>query len=69
MFGLNYPMNIYSHRFIIQDTAFADVEAEKDFDKVFNVIRQSRSMAAQYNVQSNIQRASPWLAALLSEHF
>lgn len=50
--------SILTREFAIQDAAFANVEAEKDFDKVFNVIRQSRSLAAQYNVQSNIQCAS-----------
>ncbi|KAG9121818.1 hypothetical protein FRC07_002066 [Ceratobasidium sp. 392] len=42
-------------KYPVQDDALANPAAEKDFDKVFNVIRQSRSLAAQYNVQSNIQ--------------
>ncbi|CAE6413283.1 unnamed protein product [Rhizoctonia solani] len=39
----------------VKEPAFENSAAEKDFDKVFNVIKQSRSLAAQYNVQSNIQ--------------
>jgi valyl-tRNA synthetase len=30
-------------------------KAEKDFDLVFNAIRTGRSLAAQYNLQSDIQ--------------
>ncbi|ELU39273.1 valine-tRNA ligase [Rhizoctonia solani AG-1 IA] len=37
------------------DSAFENAAADKDFDKVFGIIKQSRSLAAQYNVQSNIQ--------------
>ncbi|KAG8720843.1 hypothetical protein FRC08_017884 [Ceratobasidium sp. 394] len=47
--------SIMISKYPVQDAAFANPAAEKDFDKVFNVIRQSRSLAAQYNVQSNIQ--------------
>ena len=39
-----------------QDEAFVFDKAEKDFDLVFNAIRTGRSLAAQYNLQSDIQR-------------
>ncbi|KAG8735288.1 hypothetical protein FRC10_010763 [Ceratobasidium sp. 414] len=47
--------SIMVSKYPVQDAALANPIAEKDFDKVFNIIRQSRSLAAQYNVQSNIQ--------------
>ncbi|QRW22599.1 Isoleucyl-tRNA synthetase [Rhizoctonia solani] len=34
----------------VKDSAFENAAADKDFDKVFGIIKQSRSLAAQYNV-------------------
>ncbi|KAG8933507.1 hypothetical protein FRC02_011707 [Tulasnella sp. 418] len=42
----SYPTN---------DASFDFAEAEKTFDLVFSVIRTTRSLAAQYNIQSNVQ--------------
>jgi len=39
-----------------QDTSFVFEEAEQRFDLVFSVLRTGRSLAAAYNLQSDIQR-------------
>ena len=34
-------------------------QAEREFDAVFAAIRASRSLAASYSLQTDVQRASP----------
>ena len=34
-------------------------DADKEFDLLFNTIRAGRSLAASYNLQSDIQSTSP----------
>ncbi|EEB94125.1 hypothetical protein MPER_07113, partial [Moniliophthora perniciosa FA553] len=41
--------------FPVSDSAFVFEEADKDFDLVFAVLKAGRSLAASYNLQSNIQ--------------
>jgi len=40
----------------IQDPDFTSPEEDKDFDLVLSAVRAGRSLAASYNLQSNIQR-------------
>lgn len=40
----------------MQDPDFISSEEEKDFDTVLSAVRAARSLAASYNLQSNIQR-------------
>lgn len=42
----------------VKDDAFVAEKAETDFDLVFKAIRTGRSLSAQFNIQSNIQRPS-----------
>ena len=42
--------------FPVYDVGFQFEKAEKEFDLVFNAIRTSRSLAAQYNIQNDIKR-------------
>ena len=59
----SFPVNVGSS-FILrslaltysQDQSFEFVQAEKQFGLVFDAIRTGRSLAAQYNLQSEIQR-------------
>jgi valyl-tRNA synthetase len=39
-----------------QDPDFTSPDEEKDFDLVLSAVRAARSLAASYNLQSNIQR-------------
>jgi valyl-tRNA synthetase len=48
-----------------KDEAFVFDEADKHFDLLFNAIRAGRSLAASYNLQSDIQRKSRQQATLL----
>lgn len=41
---------------MLQDDDMVFEKAEKDFDTVFAAIRASRSLAASYSLQSDIQR-------------
>lgn len=41
---------------LLQDPDFTSPEEEKDFDLVLSAVRAARSLAASYNLQSNIQR-------------
>ena len=42
----------------LQEKEFAFEEADKQFDLLFNTIRAGRSLAASYNLQSDIQSRS-----------
>lgn len=42
--------------FPVADTAFVDARSERAFNLVFDAIRAGRSLASQYNVQTDIQR-------------
>ena len=44
-------------------------DADKDFDLLFNAIRAGRSLAASYNIQSDIQSRSRQQAPLLTKRF
>ncbi|KAG8925287.1 hypothetical protein FRC00_004142 [Tulasnella sp. 408] len=54
----------------VEDSTIDFPDAEKDFDLVFSLIRTTRSIAAQYNLQSNLQvhilATNPALEPLLS---
>ncbi|RUS33808.1 hypothetical protein BC938DRAFT_483795 [Jimgerdemannia flammicorona] len=40
-------------RYPIEEPAYADQQAEKDFDQVFAIVKAARSLIAEYNIQSN----------------
>jgi valyl-tRNA synthetase len=52
-----------------QDPDFVFNDADKDFDLLFNAIRAGRSLAASYNLQSDIQRTSRQRAPLITKRF
>ena len=45
----------YDNRRVLQDADFVFDDADKHFDLLFNAIRAGRSLAASYNIQSDIQ--------------
>ncbi|KAI9462003.1 tRNA synthetases class I-domain-containing protein [Lactarius psammicola] len=47
--------SIMVSKYPIYDTDFVFDDADKDFDLLFNAIRAGRSLAASYNIQSDIQ--------------
>jgi valyl-tRNA synthetase len=59
----SYPVNVghyltlkLTFTELIQDPDFISSEEEKEFDVVLSAVRAARSLAASYNLQSNIQR-------------
>jgi hypothetical protein len=46
----------YLNSHLCQDNAFVFEEADKQFDLVFSALKAGRSLAASYNLQSDIQR-------------
>jgi hypothetical protein len=59
----SYPINVGYHlpfrlafTELMQDPDFISSEEAKDFDVVLSAVRAARSLAASYNLQSNIQR-------------
>lgn len=59
----SYPINVGHYLALkltftesMQDSNFISSEEEKEFDVVLSAVRAARSLAASYNLQSNIQR-------------
>ncbi|KIK77445.1 hypothetical protein PAXRUDRAFT_834980 [Paxillus rubicundulus Ve08.2h10] len=51
----NDPPSIMVSQYPTHDNGFQSEDAEKEFDLVFAALRTGRSLAASYNLQSNIQ--------------
>ncbi|KAF5368392.1 hypothetical protein D9758_002352 [Tetrapyrgos nigripes] len=48
-------LSIMLSSFPVKDSSFIFMDADKQFDLVFNVLRSGRSLAASYNLQTDIQ--------------
>ncbi|KAI9432156.1 hypothetical protein BJY52DRAFT_1231946 [Lactarius psammicola] len=59
--------SIMVSKYPIYATDFVFDDADKDFDLLFNAIRAGRSLAASYNIQSDIQSRSRQQAPLLAK--